>query len=255
MGTDFAWSSRMHQRSFLYLLAPFAFAACGVGTVDTVDTVDNDTQSGGGGDDIALGEADATPIVREYSVEVTPSLGEIDLGSQMSFTATVSSENYAGTVNLDLSGAMPDWDISYSPSQSLTLAENESVDVIVTLTVATNGTPGAGDLAFAVDGDLGTRTANSTLNVANRLRFAIEAGSGNGPHGGLSGDYPIRLDTEIVIANEDQSIHRIHSDPHQAGDMGLGEAYVFYMTETGTTKAYCHEHANTGEITFRVEQP
>jgi hypothetical protein len=241
----------MYQRTLLSLLAPFAFAACGVGTLSGPTGGGDDMM---GGDDDIVAAADATPITVEYSLAVTPAIGEINLGEQMSFTATVSSENFAGPVTLDLAGALADWDVTYEPFQTLSLAENQSIDVIVTVTVPTNGTAGAGALAFNLDGELGTRNANSTMTVADRVRIAIIPGNGGGlPLLDVNGDVPVRVGTELVIANEDTSPHRIHSDPHQGAPMNQGESYIMYINDPGRVDTYCHDDTCTGRFDFVAE--
>jgi len=197
--------------------------------------------------------ADATPIAREYSLNVTPSLADMNLGEEMTFTATVSSENYAGTVDLALTGVMEDWAVSYLPSQTVTLAENQSVDVTISITVPTNGAYGEGALAFALNGDLGLRNASSTLTVSNKLMLTIEPGTGGDNHTSLTGTIPMRADTEVIIMNNDNMEHQIHSDPH--GDpFNTGESHIIYNNNAGEVDAYCHIHGRgTGEITFNVQ--
>lgn len=247
----------MLHRSLPFVLASFALTAC-VGTLDQgVGTVGDDDPmgggGGGGGDDEEVAAADAAPEPEDYALVVSPALGEIDLGDQMSFTATVSSDNYAGPVTLELSGALPSWEITYSPSQTLSLLEDQSTQVVITITVPTNGDAGSGTLAFALDGELGTRASSAALNVANRVTVGIAAGAGEGGHG-LGGAIAIKPGTDLVIVNNDTINHRIHAEPHQEGSMGTGESYTLNYDNGGNEVAYCHIHGeNTGVLQISVE--
>lgn len=248
----------MLARQLPVLLASLALSACGVGTLDTVggpvgEGEDEPRGNDPGGDEDVVGAADAAPEVKDYALTVSPPLGEIELGDQMSFTATLSSDNYAGPVSLNLSGALPSWEVTYSPSQTIDLVEDQITDVLVTITVPTNGDAGSGALSFALDGELGPRTGTASLDVANQVTVAIPAGAGQGGHG-IGGNIAVRQGTNVVILNNDSTPHRIHADPHQDGEMGQGESYVLSYDRAGNESAYCHSHGeNTGVLLISVE--
>lgn len=236
----------MHLRQVPLLIASFAFPAC-VGSLEDGSGVGG----GGGGDDV--GDADAGTVETvNYEMEVTPALGEIELGQQVSFTAEISSENFAGPVTLDLVGALDTWEVLYTPSQTIDLAANQTASVVVSLQVPTNGVAGTGALTFALSGELGTRAGNAQMNVANQITFAIPAGAGEGNHN-MAGAMLVREGTNLIWTNNDTIEHQIHSSPH--GDsFGPGASYSF-AAELGTEEAYCHDHAGgSGTLTIMVEE-
>lgn len=241
----------MNLRPLPALLTSLALSAC-VGSVDA-NSLGNGNGNGDGVHEDELAGADAAPPPVDYTITIPPELAEIELGGQWSYVATVSSESFAGPLTLSLVGALPTWDVSYSPAETIDLANDQSVEVIMTVTIPTDGEAGAAALAFTVDGELGSRSATGNINVADRVTLGIPDGTGgDGNHFG--GVVKVRAGTEIVILNRDTTVHRIHAKPHQDVGMEQGDSYILNYDRAGTESAYCHIHGpNTGVLKFEIE--
>lgn len=177
----------------------------------------------------------------------------MNLGEQTQFTARVSSDDFSGPVELSLGGVPNSWDVRFSPSNSFDLSAGQSVDVRVTVSVPTNAEATNANISFEVSGDLGDRSANASLSVANQVIMSFRRGSGSGDHG-IGGTLNLRQGAKLVIVNDDSINHEVHAKVHQNGPMGPGGSYTLSYPRSTNDEVYCHTHGRgTGLIRVNVQ--
>src|SRR5688500_13917344 len=110
------------------MLRPFAaalaialcpLAACTVGEVtgpgvgDPDGEGDGDGDGSGDGDGDGSGDGDGDGEPASVSIEVLPGLAEMTLGTSATFDVVVTSDNYAGSVGLSMTGVPASWQVSF----------------------------------------------------------------------------------------------------------------------------------------------
>lgn len=198
-----------------------------------------------------------------YAVSTT-AVGPTTLGTEVTFTVTLSSTGFSGPVTLRVTGAPASWLVSIADS-TWTLTANGSSATTVSLTIPTDGEPAEnGDtLTVEATSSLGVRRAATVVTVANEYIAPIVSGAGSGAHWGALAGTTIHLHvgTTLTIRNNDTTLHNIHANgtipgfPHQntATTLAQGEVYSNVLTGTGTDAFYCHVHGpGTGSVTVIV---
>lgn len=229
------------------------------------DDVDAASDDGGNADgqpnDAAVTDSnmiDTTPIDAPgtVSVEMTPPTASNTLGTTTHFNVKITSNGYAGTVNLSAAGGAGDWSKSFPSSITLTLGQTQNINFDVG--VATNGsaaTAGATLTFSATIGSMGPVSDTSTLTIANEYILPIANGVDAGPHWGNLTNLTLRNGSTFTIRNDDATAHQIHASNgiagliHQTATMSTGQSYSVVLGSTGTDTIYCHVHGTaTGQI-------
>jgi plastocyanin len=197
-----------------------------------------------------------TPIV---SLEVTPPLADLSLGTSASFDVIVTSENYAGPVALSLTGAPASWQVAFD-SPTLDFTGTGSLAASFTVTVPPSGDAGSITASVVATASMGPQEAAIQVDVENAYVMAIPDGVGNAGAHGFPQDITVRSGTVIRFENLDTSSgHTIHANggdafPHQDDQMApapsagqTGGTYQLTTSNTGIYDFYCHDHGqNTG---------
>jgi len=250
----------------------FALSACQFGTIDSVEPGDDDqpddagdTTTGADGDDGGQpgdpGDPDEPappPPPPAYLLEVGAPLEPIiELGQSTQFVVTLTSQNgFDGGVSLAVEGAPESWLLSFDPADQIVLEPNDSVDVVVSIDVASNAEAADATLDVTANSVLGPQTGQVALSVLNELTIAIAANVGEGQHN-FPGTTAVRPGTAVKFVNADSIEHRIHSNrddenfPHQPDRLAPGEVYVVTPVDPDNYNFYCHEHevaAGVGRI-------
>lgn len=253
-GTRLAFARDMNRLALLAL--PFALVACDVGSVPP----------GGDGDDEPGVDAgpgiDAAPVAT-LSAAVSPASASTALGSDTSFTVTVTAQHYSGTVSLAATGGLTGWQVDITPA-TLDFTEGGSASATVRVRIPSNGeaAPAGRPLAIAVTGGALSASATATMNVADEFTIDVGAGAATGAHWGpmAGANLRVRSGTRLHIRNNDSINHQIHTGggiggfDHQGGPMGPGASYDVTPTSTGADDFYCHIHGSgTGRVNLVVE--
>lgn len=199
----------------------------------------------------------------DYGV-IAGAVGPTTLGTQVTFTITLTSAGFTGHVALQVLGAPTSWQVSITDS-TRELSANGTATTTVTVTIPTNGAPAAdGDtLTVEATSSLGTRRGITMVTVVNEYVVPIADGVGTGAHWGALAGTTVHLNTgtRLTIRNDDTSGHNIHTGgtipgfPHQntATLLATGEAYSNVLTGSGMDEFYCHTHGGgTGSVTVIV---
>lgn len=225
----------------------------------------------GGGDDTttddAGGDIDARPVdaavadtssAASVSIVMTPPTTSTTLGTSTRFTVKITSNNFAGTVNLASSGGPADWTKTLPSTVTLTSGQVQNVNFDVT--VAPNGSAATAGAALTVSATINSMspvTDSSTLTVANEYILPIANGVGTGAHWGALTNLTLRNGSTFTIRNDDGIPHQIHAGgviagvAHQAAMMNTGQSYSVVLGGTGTDTIYCHVHGQgTGQFTL-----
>ena len=236
--------------------------ACTVGSLDDVDNDPDDPM-----DDPDDPDDPDEPVVQDYSLSVTPPTQEMTLGTATEFSLSLSSTNYAGPVQLSVTGLPATWSASFAPSPTVSLVENQSATVAMSVIVPSNAEAAAANLRIDATADIGAKQSPASVVVENLLVVPIEAGIGEGAH--PFGSVEVRLGATIRFVNYDTELHRIHAGDDDAGfphevspgmapsdGGGLpGGAYTIDITQAGQYDFYCHEHGQgTGTGLFVVTE-
>lgn len=245
----------MHRLAWLAL--PLALLACDVGSVPP----------GNGGDDDPTVDAagpviDAAPVPR-LAASMSPATAATQLGTDTTFTVSITAENYTGTVALAATGALAGWQVDITPA-SLSFTEGGTATASVRVRIPSNGAaaPAGQALAIAATGGALSAQASATMNVADEFSIDIGAGASNGPHWGpMNGaNLRVRAGTRLHIRNNDSINHQIHTGGgiggfnHQGSAMPPGGSYDVTPTSTGADDFYCHIHGTgTGRVNLVVE--
>ncbi len=254
---------RAHVSSFFALLAVASLAligcdyprpsALGGHDSDAATNADDGDIDGRPLDAAVDAEIDAAP--GSVSVVMTPPSASSTLGTTTRFNVKLTSNNFAGTVNLAASGGPSDWTRNLPPSVTIAAGEVQNLDFDVV--VATNGSATASPATLTVSATISTMspvTDTSTLMIANEYILPIAGGVGAGPHWGALTNLTLRNGSRFTIRNDDAVAHQIHAQntisglAHQATAMNTGESYSVVLGSTGTDAIYCHVHTTTGQI-------
>ncbi len=243
------------------LLGALFVTACGVGEI----TGPGPGPGGNGGDGPDARIATPGPDAQQsFAVAVTSPTTETTLGTEVHYTVTVSSTNFAGLVALNPTGAPASWTVTVEPAQ-LQVPLDGSITADVKVVIPPNAAELTGAIGVSAYGAPGTQTATGpTLTVANRYDVTIAPGTAGGDHK-LPPRVELRLGATLRVIDADATAnvaHRVHSDsggsgfPHQDNDMASGDHYDITPTETGSFKWYCHIHgqANNGDNSNLVIQ-
>jgi plastocyanin len=233
-------------------------AGCEVGTITGPGAPDDDDPAAGAdaGDDVSPdpGSPDAAPP-ESFSLTVSPDRGELRLNESVDVVVAVSSERFAGDVELVASGAPASWDVSFDPSPVVTVAADGVATTTLRVSVPPDARPEIAVLRIDATSTIGPGEAYFPVTVANEIVLAIPPGTGSGNHP-FPPQIPLRPGTQVIFSNLDTVVHRIHSSvdgdgfPHQP-DPGIlpGETFSVQPSATRAYDYYCHEHdaaAGTG---------
>lgn len=226
-----------------------------VGMQDAAGSADVD----GGPTDGAVTDGkpvDAAPGT--VSIVMTPPSASKTLGTTTRFTVQLTSNDFAGTVNLAASGGPNDWTKALPSSVALTSGQVQNVNFDVT--IAPNGsaaTAGASLTVSATISGMSPVTDSSTLTVANEYILPIASGVGTGAHWGTLTNLTLRNGSTFTIGNDDGTPHQVHASAtitnlaHQVASMNQGQSYSVVLGSTGTDTIYCHVHNQpSGQFTI-----
>lgn len=245
---------RASSRWLLVLALATPLAACTVGDI-TGGGGGDDTGDDVGGDPTTAPDAAPPP---DYALSMSPPMIATTLGTESRYTLTLTSDRYAGPVDLVVTGMPASWTVTMEPAEvSLSYDGTATVDLIVT--VPTNGEAGAAAIAVEATAGPGVRTTSGLIEVENKLIVTIPAGAGTGPHQ-FPGRIDLKLGAVLSIVNGDTIGHRVHSDggagfPHQPATMGPGAAYTVTPGDLGQYRFYCHDHGEGRGVTNLVVGP
>lgn len=245
----------MAPRALALSFALVALAACDVGSVGPNP----------GGDDVP--DVDAAVVVpidaptAAVALAVTPPTATTTLGTETTFTVTVTSSHFAGPVTLAATGAPAGWVVTVQPT-SVTVSDGGSATATVKVRVPSNGAPAptGQTLSIAATGAAVSATSPAALTVTNDYIIGVGP-SGTGPHwGGMNGGtIRIKAGTRLHIRNDDTIAHRIHTGggvggfDHQGSSMGPNGSYDVTPTD-GSDIFYCHDHGQgTGTVNLVIE--
>lgn len=237
----------------LALIVLVSVSACDVGSsLGPIDTPSPGGPDAGavpgapdGGDDVSA--PDATP--QDYAMELDTTVVDLLLAESATFTVTVRSQGFAGTVDLAVTGAPESWTVAVEPAQ-VVLEADGSATATVTVTVPSDGEAVSALINVVANAALGPRQLAATVNVTNELRIVIPAGTGLGGH-----PFPpavrVRLGATVTFYNADTERHRIHSSvdgdgfPHQESPgIAQGESYSVTPELAIGYDYYCHDHGD-----------
>lgn len=236
------------------LLLPLAFGAtaCDVGSVAPGD--DDPTP------DAAPIPIDAPPTPT-FAVTVDPPTATTTLGTETTFTVTLTSSHFAGAVDLAATGAASGWTVVLD-TPSVTLTDGGTATATARVRVASNGAaaPTGAALSFAATSPVHSATGAASLTVTNDFNVDIGAVAGGQHFGALRGTtVRLKAGTRLHIRNDDTIAHRIHSGggvggfDHQATNMNGGGSYDVTPTD-GADSFYCHVHGEgTGSVNLVIE--
>jgi hypothetical protein len=192
------------------------------------------------------------------SVAMTPPSTSTTLGTTTRFTVSITSNGFAGTVNLASSGGPADWTRTLPSTVNLTLGQTQMVNLDVT--IATNDSAATGGANLTVSGTITGQSPvsdTSTLTVADEYIVPIAAGTGTGQHWVGQPTVTMRVGSRFTIQNDDAAPHQIHAAStipgviHQSGLMTTGASYSVVIGGTGTDTIYCHAHGQAaGQFTL-----
>ncbi len=238
-----------------FALIPLAFGAtaCDVGSVAPGD--DDPTA------DAAVAPIDAAPTPT-FAVTVDPPTATTTLGTETTFTVTLTSSHFAGAVDLTATGASAGWTVAFDAS-TLTLTDGGTATATARVTVPSNGAaaPTGAALTFGATSPSFSGSGSAALTVSNDFNVDIGVGAGGGAHFGAMRGTTITLKagTRLHIRNTDTIAHRIHSNggiggfDHQAANMGGGASFDVTPTD-GSDSFYCHVHGEgTGSVNLVIE--
>ncbi|HUQ07197.1 MAG TPA: hypothetical protein VM261_32120 [Kofleriaceae bacterium] len=232
--------------------------------VDAVDAADVDTTAidatasdgtpavDGAVDAPSDGQAiDAIPVDAPGTVSVvmTPPARSTTLGTTTRFNVAITSNNFAGTVNLSQTGGAAGWTKSLPASISITSGATQNVNFDIT--IATNGAAATGGTNLTVSATVSGQAAvsdSSTLTVADEVILDIANGTGNGAHWGGMTTLTMRNGSRLTVTNQDGIAHRMHYGgiidgvDHPATDMQPGGSSSVVLGSAGTDTVYCHVH-------------
>jgi plastocyanin len=250
------------RTSSLSLFLVAALAGCGVGDITGPSTGD-DPDGGTTGDDDDDDDDDSAPgpdaAIADYIISVDPPTAGATLNTTTDFLVTVQSDHFAGPVTLAASGVPASWQVTFTPSPTVTLAVDGTALVTMTVIVPSNGAATAGVMAVNASAAPGARSANASLTVENLLVMSFAPGTGGGPH-----DWPPSLDinvgTTVRFANDDSTVHQVHSDNGGAGfphgdPLDPGDSADVTIDAEGELPYYCHEHNQAGLFRFLASSP
>lgn len=239
-------------------LVILGLAACEVGVTPP---------GGGGGDDVADPQVDAAPTpidapAATYALAVTPATAATILGTETTFTVTLTSSNFDGPVALAATGAPASWQVAITPA-TVTLTDGGTATAQVKVTIPSNGdaAPAGRMLTIDATASAGAQSATAALTVAKEYAVTIGAGTGAGSHfGALRGALVrVKSGTVLHVRNADTTAHRVHTGggiggfPHQDETMGNGQAYTVTVQD-GSDVFYCHVHERgAGDVNLVVE--
>lgn len=229
------------------LFGAIIFTACGVGEI--TGPGGNPGPGGGpGSPDAHVATPPGPDAQQSFAVAVTSPTTATTLGTEVHYTVTVSSTNFAGLVALNPTGAPATWTVTVSPAQ-LTVPLDGSITADVKVVIPSDTPDLTGTVGISAFGTPGTQVATGpALTVANEYLVTVGANIGNGDHK-LPPRVELRLGAKLRIMDLDASAqHQIHSDsgasgfPHQPNPMQMGQEYDVTPTETGSFSWYCHIH-------------
>ncbi|MCE9571730.1 MAG: hypothetical protein K8W52_01100 [Deltaproteobacteria bacterium] len=230
------------------LFAALVLSACGVGEI----TGPGPGPGGNGGDgpDARPATSPGPDAQQSFAVAVTSPTTATTLGTEVHYTATISSTNFAGLVALNPTGAPASWTVTVEPAQ-LQVPLDGSITADIKVVIPSDTPDLTGTIGVSAFGTPGTQTASGpALTVTNRYDITIAAGTAAGDHH-LPPRVELRLGATLRVIDADATAgvaHRVHSDsggsgfPHQDADMASGDHYDVTPTETGSFKWYCHIH-------------
>lgn len=236
-------------------LALLTLAACEVGAVGPGGGGDDDDQSGAD----AATAIDAAPVP-SYRLAMTPPTASTELGTEVTYTVTVSATDFSGPVALTAAGAPASWTVSITPA-SVEVVDGGSATATVRVVIPANGDAATAGQALAVNATAapGAQSTSATLTVADQYTVSIGAGTGTGAHwGAMSGGLlRLRAGSKLRILNSDVTGHRVHAGggvfAHQDNIMAQGEAYTVTVQD-GSDTFYCHTHGQgTGEVNVNAQ--
>ena len=192
-------------------------------------------------------------VVQDYSVTLGQTPSTLTLGTELQMQITVSSTNYAGTVELAPQGVPESWNVRLEPSATVTLEQNGTAEATMVIEIPTTASAETATVSVQSSSELGQRTASTELTVENTLVIPIDQGTNDGAH--KFTEVALRVGTQVTFVNYDGIPHRIHAGaeragfPHQSGMMlpaeqpgSEGGSYSVTITEAGNFGFYCHFH-------------
>jgi hypothetical protein len=235
----------MMSRPLLALLLATPLAACTAGDITGGGGGDDGVSDDSSGDDVAAGP-DAS--VQDFSVSMSPTTVATTLGTENHYTVTLDSSHFSGPVTLTATGVPAGWNVTFSPSATVTVPEDGQVTADMTVAVPTDVAGMNANVGVMAQAAPGQRSATGALNVANEYDLIIPDGTKNTTH-----PFPSTLRLKVGVTLkiktlDSQAPHRIHSDggdgfPHQDTDMTNGQSYDVTPTDTTATyHFYCHDH-------------
>ncbi len=225
---------------------------------DANTTGDDGGVTDGQPNDAAVTDGTPTDAAGSVSVVMTPPSASTTLGTSTRFNVKVTSNGFAGTVNLAASGGPSDWTKTLPSSVTLTLGQVQNINFDVN--VASNGSAATGGAALTVNATISGMSPvadSSTLTVANEYILPIANGVGTGNHWGALTNLTLRNGSTFTIRNDDSVDHQIHAQAtiaglvHQPASMSMGQSYSVVLNSTGTEVIYCHVHGTgSGQLTI-----
>jgi plastocyanin len=223
------------------------FAACTLGDITQPGPGGGGDDTVGGGDDVAASpDASVTPDFRIASM--SPTQAATSLGTTTHYTLTLDSSNFSGPVTLAAAGAPASWNVTFSPSATVTVPMDGQATVDMVVAIPTDGDAGSSTLNITASGSPGERTATAQLAVANEYVITIADGTGTGAHPFFPQNLTLKIGVTLKIKDADTTKpHRIHSDggagfSHQDNDMAAGGEYDVTPSASGAYYFYCHDH-------------
>jgi len=188
------------------------------------------------------------------AVSISPAAQAIRLAEDTTFSIQIDANSYNGDLALAIPSAPPSWDISFSEDvQSVT--EGETVEILVTVSVPTNGEAGDQNINISLDaGDLAL-SVDAAVTVEDLLVVPIQNDTGVGTH--VFPSMMVRQGTLVRFENIDGTRHTIHAangeagfphqpapgmDPSAAPGVTAGGNYDVTLTAAGNFQFYCHDH-------------
>jgi hypothetical protein len=183
------------------------------------------------------------------SIVMTPPTASTTLGTTTRFNVQITSNGFAGTVDLMAAGGPTGWTKTLPSSTSITSGEVKNVNFDVV--IETNdpaATTGTGLTVSATVPGQAAVSDSSTLTVNNEVLLDIAAATGTGAHWGGMTTLTMRNGARLTVTNLDSVAHRMHYGgvidgvDHPATDMQPGGSFSVVLGSTGTDTVYCHVH-------------
>jgi hypothetical protein len=183
------------------------------------------------------------------SVVMTPPSTSTVLGTTTRFNVAITSNNFAGTVNLSQTGGPTGWTKTLPSSISITSGATQNVNFDITF--PTNGAAATGGTSLTVSATVSGQSAvsdSSTLTVADEVVINIVSGTNTGAHWGAMTMLTMRNGSRLTVVNQDTVAHRMHYGgvidgvDHPASDMQPTDSHSVVLGSAGSDTVYCHVH-------------